>query len=627
MLRFAQTCDAIAATAKKLEKVALVADYLRSLDEDSAALAAIYLCGVPFPRYQERTLNVGGRSLWEAVQELTGADESAMSAAYRRYGDAGSAVGELLAARKSAGHTLADLARTFKALSRARTREQKLGLLLQLFSALSGPEAKYATKIITGDMRIGLKESLLEEGVARAWARPLAAVHRANMLTGDIGAVARLAARDRLGEAVMRLFTPLASMLASPVETAEEAMEYFPEGALVEDKYDGIRAQAHKQGTTVRLYSRTLDEITEFPEVNAALAAFPGDFIHDGEIIGWDTVAARPLPFTTLQQRLGRKQLGLWTAKLLPVRFLAFDLLYVAQASSLCAQLNSAAAPPTGTTDLPGGLLLDVPLFDRRRLLERLLSAPRSRAVPPASRRPVEAHQSVGRPALADESQCAGLLTPEPTPARTDTPLNDLSSAPSASSAVILAPAAHCNTADQLPALFEAAFDHGNEGIVAKDPVSYYTPGRRGKAWLKLKRPLATLDVVVVAVEFGHGRRHHVLSDYTFAVRDGGRLAVIGKAYSGLTDSEIADLTAWFQQHTLQDEGFRRTVQPQIVIEVAFNNIQRSARHPSGFALRFPRILLLRPDKPVAEIDTLDRVRQLFALQSAQPQINADKRR
>lgn len=296
MLRFAQTCDAIAATTKKLEKVALVSDYLRSFDGDTAALATIYLGGTPFPRYQERTLNVGGRLLWEAVMELTGADESAMSAAYRRYGDAGSAVGELLAARKSAGHTLADLARTFDALSRARIREQKTGLLLQLFSALSGPEAKYATKIITGDMRIGLKESLVEEGIARAWARPLAAVHRANMLTGDIGHVARLAARDRLSEAALRLFTPLASMLASPVETAEEAMEYFPEGALVEDKYDGIRAQAHKHGVTVRLYSRTLDEITEFPELNAALVAFPGDFILDGEIIGWDIAAARPLP-------------------------------------------------------------------------------------------------------------------------------------------------------------------------------------------------------------------------------------------------------------------------------------------------------------------------------------------
>ncbi|MGH9793342.1 MAG: ATP-dependent DNA ligase [Candidatus Acidiferrales bacterium] len=591
MLRFAQTCDAIAATTKKLEKVAIVANYLRSLDEDTAALAAIFLCGTPFPRHQERTLNVGGRLLWEAVQELTGADEASMSAAYRRYGDAGSAAGELLVARKSAALTLHDLARTFDALSRARTREQKNGLLLQLFSALSGPEAKYAAKIITGDMRIGLKASLVEEAIAHAWARPLAAVHRANMLTGDIGAVARLAMRGRLSEAAMRLFTPLASMLASPVETAEEAMAYFSEGALVEDKYDGIRAQVHKQGAAVRLYSRTLDELTEFPELNAALAAFAGDFILDGEIIGWDTAAARPLPFTTLQQRLGRKQLGLWTAKLLPVRFLAFDLLYVAQASSLCAQLNSVAAPLTGATDHSGGLLLDVPLSGRRRLLERLFSVPRNAAVPPAPN--------------ADSL---------------------VSSAAPASSAVTLAPAAHCRTTDQLRALFEAAFDHGNEGIVAKDPASLYTPGRRGKAWLKLKRPLATLDVVVVAVEFGHGKRHRVLSDYTFAVRDGDHLAVVGKAYSGLTDAEIASLTAWFQQHTLKDEGFRRSVEPRIVLEVAFNNIQRSSRHPSGFALRFPRILRLRPDKPVAEIDTLDRVRQLFALQSVQPQINADER-
>ena len=152
---------------------------------------------------------------------------------------------------------------------------------------------------------------------------------------------------------------------------------------------------------------------------------------------------------------------------------------------------------------------------------------------------------------------------------------------------------------------------------MAKAAGSPYVPGRRGRYWLKLKRPMATLDVVVTAVEYGHGKRHGVFSDYTFSVRDGEKLVAIGKAYSGLTDREILELTAYFREHTIGDEGFRRSVEPTIVLEVAFNNIQRSTRHPSGFALRFPRIVRLRPDKPVAEIDTLDRVRELYERQHA----------
>jgi len=142
-------------------------------------------------------------------------------------------------------------------------------------------------------------------------------------------------------------------------------------------------------------------------------------------------------------------------------------------------------------------------------------------------------------------------------------------------------------------------------------------PRRRGKAWLKLKRPLATLDVVVTAVEFGHGKRRGLLSDYTFAVRDGDELVDIGKAYSGLTDREIVEYTDFFKRHTLADEGFSRKVEPIVVLEVAFNNVQRSGRHASGFALRFPRILRIRADKPVEEIDTLERVRQIHKRQAS----------
>ncbi len=167
---------------------------------------------------------------------------------------------------------------------------------------------------------------------------------------------------------------------------------------------------------------------------------------------------------------------------------------------------------------------------------------------------------------------------------------------------------------DHLDRIFAETRERGNEGLMVKDPLSPYTPGRRGLAWLKLKRPLATLDVVVTAVEWGHGKRKGVLSDYTFAVKDTqtGRLVNVGKAYSGLTDAEIATFTRHFLDITVQDQGYRRMVRPEVVLEVAFDSIQHSGRHLSGYALRFPRIVRIRDDKPVDEIDTLERVAELY---------------
>jgi DNA ligase-1 len=175
----------------------------------------------------------------------------------------------------------------------------------------------------------------------------------------------------------------------------------------------------------------------------------------------------------------------------------------------------------------------------------------------------------------------------------------------------------HAASAEELEQLFAAAQDRGNEGLMIKDLNSIYTPGKRGKSWLKMKRELATLDVVVTAVEYGHGRRIGVLSDYTFAVWDGDRLVNIGKAYSGLTDVEIAEMTQWFLNHTIDDQGFRRTVDPRIVLEVAFNNMMLSERHESGYALRFPRIVRLRPDKSPGDADTIESARKIYQSQAS----------
>ena len=182
-------------------------------------------------------------------------------------------------------------------------------------------------------------------------------------------------------------------------------------------------------------------------------------------------------------------------------------------------------------------------------------------------------------------------------------------------------------TAVEIDAAFLASRQRGNEGLMAKDPQTPYTPGRRGLAWLKLKKAYATLDVVVTGVEYGHGKRRGVLSDYTFAIRDesSGALLTVGKAYSGLTDAEIAQYTEHFLANTLEERGRFRTVNPDVILEVAFDSIQESKRHPSGYALRFPRIARIRTDKTLADIDTLETCRHLagpnaFAPEKVQPQ-------
>jgi DNA ligase-1 len=451
----------------------------------------------------------------------------------------------------------------FRRIASARSQAAKAALVRDLLSQITPLEAKYIIKIITGDLRIGLKESLVEEAIARAFETSPKEVQRANMLIGDIGETLRLAAAGKLSEAKMRLFHPLGFMLASPAQSAEEALRYF-ENALVEDKYDGIRAQAHCSGGQVRIFSRTRDDITEsFPELPEALAGLPQDAILDGEIVAWSYAdeAGRALPFSVLQQRLGRKKVSEKMMRQVPVAYLVFDVLYVG-----------------------GGLLIDRPLHERAKMLDDLLATRRM-------------------PAQSRSSEAQGRLLLE-------------SDEPAIAAQVFRAPAFRASSPEELDQLFEDAQARGNEGLMIKDPQSAYTPGRRGKSWLKLKRELATLDVVVTAVEYGHGKRIKVLSDYTFAVRDGERLVNIGKAYSGLTDVEIAEMTKWFLEHTVEDQAFRLIVEPKIVLEVAFNNMMQSDRHESGYALRFPRIVRLRPDKLPEEADTIERVQEIYEKQS-----------
>ena len=548
MRRWSELAERVGATTRTSEKTALLADYLAGLAPDELPIAAVFLTGRPFAVADQRATGLGWSAIASTVVDLAGVPRTALGEAYDRSSDLGMAVADVLSAASHApdpatSPTLPEVAAAYAAIEVASGPSAKGAILRDLLGRADPLTAKYIVKVLSGELRIGLREGLVEAAIARAYDRSLDAVKWAGMLTGDIGRVATLASEDRLDEASLAMFHPIKFMLASPAEDATEILTRLGPEVWVEDKYDGIRAQLHKRGRDVRLFSRDLHDVSgQFPEVVEAALPLAWDGILDGELLAYRDGTV--LPFQSLQARLGRKAPSEAIRSEIPVIFVAFDVLGIGE-------------PGNETIEA----LLREPLDERRRRLDAL-------DLPPADEGGGFARSHLIR----------------------------------------------VDSVDELEVAFTAARARRNEGLMVKDPRSGYSPGRRGLGWLKMKKALATIDCVVVGVEVGHGKRHGVLSDYTFAVRDTehDRLVTIGKAYSGLTDAEIAEMTAWFETHTIARFGRYRQVEPTVVVEVAFDVIVKSNRHQSGFSLRFPRIADLRRDKPPDEIDTLETVRALY---------------
>ncbi len=539
-------------------KVNILSEYLFSLnDDESLPIAVLFFSNRVFPRGSQFVMNIGFSTIIQVLSEIASLDSNEIQKVYLQYGDMG-ALSQYAVSKKnmvslfqqqpltllSIYDRLKEIADTIGSGSSKDKKKILKGILID-----SSPlEAKYLIKIINGETRIGLTEGLVEIAISKAFHQDLKQVRDAMLVLGDISQLVLLAKRNLLHTALIKPLTPMSYMLADVMFTAEEIIDYYQKPLICEFKYDGIRAQMHKSGQQIRLFSRKLSDVTNaFPElVNAAadvrLSSQPLqalsdiDFILDGEVMAFQN--GRPLHFQELQRRLHKKNLTERTIAEIPLVYVAYDIMY-----------------------FNGESLIRKSIKERKEIL-------------------------------------SDISFKEP---------------------IIISIYKLVSSEEEVIAMFENSKDSGHEGLVLKHPQSHYHPGKRGRYWVKLKKELDTIDAVIVVAEYGHGKRAGVLSDYTFAVRQNddanSELRTIGKAYSGLTDREIFQITKRLKSIIIKDEGVRIIVKPEIVLEVAFDSIQKSSRHDSGFALRFPRIKNIREDKNVSDIDSLQKLEQIYEKQ------------
>jgi DNA ligase 1 len=538
-------------------KINILSDYLYSLsNEESLPIAVLFFAGRIFPQGSKFVMNIGYSTIIQVLSEIATLDSDQIQKIYLEHGDMG-ALSEYAVSKKNVvslfqqqALTLSSIYDRLKGIADAigsGSGKDKKNILKGLLIDSSPQEAKYLIKIINREMRIGLTEGLVEIAISKVFRQDLKEVRESMLVSGDISKVVLLAKRNLLHTALVKPLTPISYMLADVMFTAEEITNYYQKPLICEFKYDGIRAQMHKFGDQIRLFSRKLSEITDaFPELaNAAVnvkllssTLFSDiDFILDGEVIAFQN--GKPLHFQELQKRLHKKDLTAQIMMETPLLYVVFDIMY----------------------------------FNRESLIKKSIR----------ERKEILSNISFKEPIINSIYKLV-------------------------------------NSEQEIIAMFEKSRDIGHEGLVLKDPDSHYHPGKRGRYWVKLKKELDTIDAVIVIAEYGHGKRAGVLSDYTFAVRDDdsnsvSKLRTIGKAYSGLTDDEILETTKKLKSMIIKDEGTRIIVRPEIILEVAFDSIQKSNRHDSGFALRFPRIKNIREDKNVSDIDSLQNVKRIYKKQ------------
>ncbi|WP_290900343.1 ATP-dependent DNA ligase [Ferroglobus sp.] len=543
---FAEFCSVIEKISSTLELTARIAAFIRKVEDDDDLYNVIhFLMGRVFPPWDEREIGVGVGLIYEALRQVTGVSKSRIEQLIKETGDLGLAAEKLLKEKKQT--TLFQEELTIKRvkeifeemakLSGEGSQKRRVMLLTDLYVSATPVETRYLTRLILGEMRLGVGEGIIRDAIARAFGIDSSIVERAYMLTNDYGRVAVVAkkeGKDGLMKMKIQLHYPVKMMLAQVTESVDEALREMKEAA-VEWKYDGSRVQVHYGDGKVTIFSRRLENVTSaLPEiVDEVKKCVRENVILDGEVIA--VRDGRPMPFQQVLRRFRRKHEISKAMERIPLIVYFFDILY------------------------DGETLIDLPLKERRKKLEEVISE--SEIIKVAQQ----------------------VVTSDPKVVEEE---------------------------------FNRAIEAGHEGLMLKRLDSPYTPGKRGKLWLKLKAVMETLDLVVVGGEWGEGKRSHLLSSFELACRDeNGRLLRVGKVATGFTDEDLEELTELFKPLIEYEEGKRVVFQPKYLFEVAYQEIQKSPKYESGFALRFPRFVRLRDDKSVEEADTLERIAKLYEMQ------------
>ncbi len=512
----AHLARSLEATSRRLEKRWLLAEFLRRLHPDEVAPSVHLIVGRIFAESDERALNVGWATLRKALE---GKRQTTL-------------VAEPL--------SILEVSRAFASIAAAHGSDsvrERRRLLESLLGRASGADRDILLRIIFGEMRIGVNEGVMLEGIADAAGVDAEAVRSAHMFLGDLGRVAELALAEGLSglqRAELRLLSPIKPMLAEMADDPGEVLREHGGETAIEFKLDGARIQIHRDGEAVRIFSRRLSDVTDsLPELVTFARGLPARrFLLEGEVVAVDH-AGKPLPFQDLMRRFRRVHDIEVASREVPLRLYLFDLLA-----------------------LEGENLVDRPYRERWARLESFV--PRE----------------------------------------------------------VLTPRKIARSRETIEAYLRESLEAGHEGLMAKALDSTYTVGKRGKKWFKIK-PADHLDMAIVAAEWGSGRREGWLSNYWLAVRDAttGGFQMIGKTFKGLTDEEFEAMTARMKALATSEERWGFHVRPEVVVEVAYNEIQKSPHYPSGFALRFARIVRIRDDKGPEDADTYARLKELYAKQ------------
>ena len=558
---FVEICENIRSTNSKNAKVSILSEYLAGLDEDSLPIAVLFLSGRIFPRGSKLNVNVGFSTIMQSLSEIAMLDAGEIQEIYLAHGDMG-ALSEYAVSKKhmislfqQQQLTLCFVYNQLKKIADTvgpGAGKNKTKILTGLLINILPLEAKYLIKIINGETRIGLVEGLVEIAIAKAFNQNIQVIREAMLVVGDIAQVSILAKRNSLDKAIIKPLTPLSFMLADVMFTAEEIIKYYQKPLICEYKYDGIRVQMHKFGQEIRMFSRKLADITNaFPEL--ADAALAATITSSSS-----SSSSSSSPSSNIDFILDGEILAFRNNK--PLHF-----------QELQKRLRKKTVTEQIMAEIPVVYTIyDIMYFNGENIIKKTLK----------ERKEILSSIVFKQPIINSSYKIV-------------------------------------NSEQEIISVFDNSRDIGHEGLVLKEPYSQYHPGKRGRYWVKLKKELDTIDAVIVMAEYGHGKRAGTLSDYTFAVRDenNNNLKTIGKAYSGLTDEEIDEMTSKLKSLMVKDDGYKITVKPEIVLEIAFDSIQKSDRHDSGFALRFPRIKNIRDDKTVADIDTLEKVKQIYEKQ------------